>query len=123
MNPRNPTTRQVAPTMDSRALGRALVARVWNDERVFLAALTLFNLFLARRTFGAGIWADNDSVCHYAYVRHLLEDILPATGTFLGWTPKYDLGAPFLLDGGKSQVEMKKREHRQRRARRHFAVA
>ncbi|MGD0528688.1 MAG: hypothetical protein ABSE49_26365, partial [Polyangiaceae bacterium] len=78
------------------AAGRAL-ARLWTDERVFFVALTLFNLFLARRTFGGGIWADNDSVCHYAYVRHLLEEILPATGTFLGWTPKYDLGAPFLL--------------------------
>ena len=83
--------------MDPRALARAALRRAWNDERVFLALLTLFNLFLARRTFGAGIWADNDSVCHYAYVRHLLEDILPATGTFFGWTPKYDLGAPFLL--------------------------
>jgi hypothetical protein len=73
------------------------LARVWRDERLFFAALTLFNLFLARRTFGEGIWADNDSVCHYAYVRHLLEEVLPATGTFFGWTPKYDLGTPFLL--------------------------
>jgi len=96
-DPRNPNTRQVAATIDPRALARALLRRVWNDERVFLVALTLFNLFLARRTFGAGIWADNDSVCHYAYVRHLLEEILPATGTFLGWTPKYAMGAPFLL--------------------------
>ena len=83
--------------MDPRALARAALRRAWNDERVFLALLTLFNVFLARRTFGAGIWADNDSVCHYAYVRHLLEEILPATGTFLGWTPKYGMGAPFLL--------------------------
>jgi hypothetical protein len=75
----------------------ASVARVWKNERAFLAALTVFNLFLARRSFGAGIWADNDSVCHYAYLRHLLEEILPSTGTFIGWTPKYDLGAPFLL--------------------------
>jgi hypothetical protein len=75
----------------------ALAARVWEDERLFLVALTFFNVFLARRTFGSGIWADNDSVCHYAYVRHLLEEIWPATGTFMGWTPKYDLGTPFLL--------------------------
>jgi hypothetical protein len=73
------------------------VGRLWTSERLFFVALTLFNLFLARRTFGDGVWADNDSVCHYAYVRHLLEDILPATGTFFGWTPRYDLGAPFLL--------------------------
>ena len=61
----------------------AFASRVWTSDRLFFAALTLFNLFLARRTFGAGIWADNDSVCHYAYLRHLLEDILPATGTYL----------------------------------------
>jgi hypothetical protein len=73
------------------------LGRAWRDERLFYVALTLFNLFLARRTFGAGIWADNDSVCHYAYLRHLLEEILPATGTFLGWTPKYGMGSPFLL--------------------------
>jgi hypothetical protein len=71
--------------------------RLWTSEPRFAVALTLFNLFLARRTFKKGIWADNDSVCHYAYVRHLLEDILPATGTFMGFTPKYDLGTPFLL--------------------------
>src|SRR6516165_6753499 len=70
---------------------------LWNRNAVFFAALTLFNVFLARRTFGSGIWADNDSVCHYAYVRHLLEEFYPATGTFIGWTPKYDLGTPFLL--------------------------
>ena len=75
----------------------ALASRLWTSERLFLVALTLFNVFLARRTFKGGIWADNDSVCHYAYVRHLLEDILPATGSFIGFTPKYDLGAPFLL--------------------------
>jgi hypothetical protein len=75
----------------------AYASRFWKSEPHFFLALTLFNIFLARRTFKSGIWADNDSVCHYAYVRHLLEDILPATGTFFGFTPKYDLGAPFLL--------------------------
>ncbi len=75
----------------------ALASHLWTNERLFYVALTLFNIFLARRTFKSGIWADNDSVCHYAYVRHLVEDILPATGSFIGFTPKYDLGAPFLL--------------------------
>ncbi|MGH7297343.1 MAG: 6-pyruvoyl-tetrahydropterin synthase-related protein, partial [Polyangiaceae bacterium] len=72
-------------------------SRLWTDERLFYAALCVFNLFLARRTFKSGIWADADSVCHYAYVRHLLEEFYPATGTFIGFTPKFDLGAPFLL--------------------------
>jgi hypothetical protein len=72
-------------------------SRAWGNEALFFVALTAFNLFLARRTFKSGIWADNDSVCHYAYVRHLLEEFFPATGTFIGFTPKYDLGAPFLL--------------------------
>jgi hypothetical protein len=75
----------------------ALLRRLWTDERAFFLALTAFNLYLARNTFRAGIWADNDSVCHYAYLRHLLEEFYPATGTFFGWTPKYDLGAPFLV--------------------------
>ncbi|HEX3769853.1 MAG TPA: 6-pyruvoyl-tetrahydropterin synthase-related protein [Polyangiaceae bacterium] len=71
--------------------------RIWRDDRIFYPALVLFNLYLTRNTFRDGIWADNDSVCHYAYLRHLLEDFYPATGTFFGWTPKYDLGAPFLV--------------------------
>jgi hypothetical protein len=71
--------------------------RLWKNDRAFFVALTIFNLYLARNTFRAGIWADNDSVCHYAYLRHLLEEFYPATGTFFGWTPKYDLGAPFLV--------------------------
>jgi hypothetical protein len=77
-------------------LGRAL-RYVWDREWLFLLALTAFNVFLARRSFKDGIFADNDSVCHYAYARHLIEEFYPATGTFMGWTPKYDLGAPFLL--------------------------
>src|SRR5579863_9538039 len=88
------------PSTALRSAGDRLVAvgrRVWKDERVFFVVLTLFNLFLARRTFGSGIWADNDSVCHYAYLRHLLEEFYPATGTFTGFTPKFDLGTPFLL--------------------------
>jgi hypothetical protein len=70
---------------------------LWTNKRVFFAALTLFNLYAARNTFRSGIWADNDSVCHYAYLRHLLEEFYPATGTFFGWTPKYNLGTPFLV--------------------------
>jgi hypothetical protein len=79
------------------AAASSRASRLWTDERLFYVALTLFNVFLARRTFKEGIWADADSVCHYAYVRHLLEEFYPATGTFIGFTPKYDLGAPFLL--------------------------
>jgi hypothetical protein len=79
-----------------RGIGRGL-AHLWKSERLFFLTLTLFNVFLARRTFQSGIWADNDSVCHYAYLRHLIEEFYPATGTFVGFTPKYDLGAPFLL--------------------------
>jgi|CZKU01.1.fsa_nt_gi hypothetical protein len=79
------------------ATGRACLQRLWTNERAFFIALTLFNLYLARNTFRPGIWADNDSVCHYAYLRHLVDEFYPATGTFFGWTPKYDLGAPFLV--------------------------
>jgi len=88
------------PREAARSFARRLVhgaSRLWTNEALFFVALTGFNLFLARRTFKSGIWADNDSVCHYAYVRHLLEEFFPATGTFIGFTPKYDLGAPFLL--------------------------
>lgn len=88
------------PREAARSIARRLVqgaSRIWTNEALFFVALTAFNLFLARRTFKSGIWADNDSVCHYAYVRHLLEEFFPATGTFIGFTPKYDLGAPFLL--------------------------
>ena len=92
------TPRASKERLSSLALrGAEIASRLWKSEPLFLVALTLFNVFLARRTFKSGIWADNDSVCHYAYLRHLIEDILPATGTFIGYTPKYDLGAPFLL--------------------------
>ena len=70
---------------------------IWIHDRAFFVALTVLNLWVARNTFRSGIWADNDSVCHYAYLRHLVEEFYPATGTFFGWTPKYSLGAPFLI--------------------------
>ena len=77
--------------------GWNLVTFGWKNERVFLVALVLLDLFFARRTFQSGIWADNDSVCHYAYLRHLVEDVYPATGTFLAYSPKFNMGVPFLL--------------------------
>lgn len=86
--------------IDVRDIGREVWSRivvVWRKDRLFLATLLAFELFCARRTFGGGIWADNDSVCHYAYLRHLLEDIYPQTGTFLAYSPRFDLGVPFLL--------------------------
>jgi hypothetical protein len=78
-----------------RSLGFLRV--LWTSEAAFFAVLTAFNLYVARNTFRPGIWADNDSVCHYAYLRHLVEEFYPATGTFFGWTPKFNLGTPFLL--------------------------
>jgi len=71
--------------------------RVWRRDWAFLCVVTAMNLFLSRRTWHAGIWADNDSVCHYAYLRHLLDDFYPATGTFMGFTPKFNVGLPYLL--------------------------
>jgi hypothetical protein len=70
---------------------------LWTNDAAFFAALTAFNLYIARNTFQSGIWADNDSVCHYAYLRYLIDEFYPATGTFFGWTPKFNLGTPFLL--------------------------
>lgn len=70
---------------------------MWRSERLLLFALVLLNIFFARRTFQSGIWADNDSVCHYAYLRHLVEEVYPATGSFLGYSPKFNMGVPFLL--------------------------
>ncbi|MFO0734524.1 MAG: hypothetical protein U0270_01530 [Labilithrix sp.] len=82
------------------ALGRMVwswLLYVWRRDSLFLALLLAFELFCARHTFDGGIWADNDSVCHYAYLRHLLEEIYPQTGTFLAYSPRFDLGVPFLL--------------------------
>ena len=75
----------------------ALLGPLWRRNALFLLALTVLNLFFARRTFNAGIWADNDSVSHYAYLRYFVEEFWPKTGTFLGWCPKFNLGLPYLL--------------------------
>ena len=88
-----------ASALARRAAGASLgfLRVLWTNEAAFFAVLTAFNLYVARNTFRPGIWADNDSVCHYAYLRHLVEEFYPATGTFFGWTPKFNLGTPFLL--------------------------
>ncbi|MGH7329313.1 MAG: hypothetical protein ACREJX_13275, partial [Polyangiaceae bacterium] len=79
------------------AIARSAGKRVWENDRYFYAALTLFNLFVTRRMWTGGIFADNDSVCHYAYLRHLVDEFYPKTGTFLGFSPKFNMGVPFLL--------------------------
>ena len=79
------------------AFVRTLAERIWRSNRLFFVALTVMNLFLARRIVGGGIFADNDSVCHYAYLLHLADEFYPATGTFLGFSPKFNMGIPFLL--------------------------
>jgi len=71
--------------------------RLWAAPSYFLTAVIVFQVFLARNTFHDGIWADNDSVCHFAYARHLVEEFAPKTGTFLGYSPRFNMGVPFLL--------------------------
>lgn len=63
----------------------------------FLAALTLVQLFVARRGLTVSPLADIDSVCHVAYVDYFRRDFWPATHALVGYTPDYNLGAPFLL--------------------------
>ncbi len=70
--------------------------RLW-FSRWFYVIVVIAQLVLARRAFGGGVFADNDSVCHFAYLRHLVEEFYPATGTFLGYSPRYNSGVPFLL--------------------------
>ena len=79
------------------AIARSVGKRVWENDRYFYVALTVFNLFVTRRIWRDGIFADNDSVCHYAYLRHLVDEFYPKTGTFLGFSPKFNMGVPFLL--------------------------
>ncbi len=100
--PRDQVLAPVALEIPARAVARAgrslgPLRTLWTNDLAFFGVLTAFNLYVARNTFRAGIWADNDSVCHYAYLRHLVEEFYPATGTFFGWTPKFNLGTPFLL--------------------------
>ncbi len=76
---------------------RTAAVHVWRKDPLFLLLLCFVHVLLARRTFRDGIWADNDSVCHYAYLRHLLEDVYPHTGSFLGYSPRFNVGVPFLL--------------------------
>ncbi len=73
------------------------LSEIWRRDWAVLLAVCALNLFVSRRTWGGGIWADNDSVCHYAYLRHLLEEFYPATGTYMGFSPKFNMGVPFLL--------------------------
>lgn len=89
--------RAIAIGLRALGLARTILGRIWDDPRLFLVTLVLVGIFLARRSFREGIWADNDSVCHYAYLRHLVEEFYPQTGTFLGYSPKFNEGIPFLL--------------------------
>jgi len=63
----------------------------------FLAALTLAQLALSRRGLGPAPLADIDSVCHAAYVEYFVKVFWPETHALVGYTPDFNLGAPFLL--------------------------
>src|SRR5689334_11510808 len=75
----------------------SFLSRELRGDRVFLVGIALLMVFLARRTFRPGLWADNDSVCHYAYLRHLIEKVYPETGSVLAYSPSFNLGIPFLV--------------------------
>ncbi len=66
-------------------------------DRIFLSGIVALMLFLARGSFRPGLWADNDSVCHLAYLRHLRETIWQETGSILAYSPSFNLGVPFLV--------------------------
>jgi hypothetical protein len=74
-----------------------LATKAASDARYFFPLLAVMQLFVTRKVFGPGLLADIDSVCHVAYLRYLVEEFFPNTGTFFGYTPKFNGGAPFLL--------------------------
>jgi hypothetical protein len=86
-----PFVREIARKLAS------LGAEIWRRDWAVLLLVCALDLFLSRRTWGDGIWVDNDSVCHYAYLRHLIEEFYPATGTYMGFSPKFNMGIPYLL--------------------------
>lgn len=63
----------------------------------FLALLAAVQLVVARRGLVAAPLADIDSVCHVAYVEYFVRRFWPETHALVGYTPDYNLGAPFLL--------------------------
>ena len=54
-------------------------------------------VFLCRNAVGSAPLADVDSVCHTAYLDYFTREFFPNTGSLLGFTPRYNLGAPFLF--------------------------
>jgi hypothetical protein len=63
----------------------------------FLGTLTFAQLVLAWRGLGTAPLADIDSVCHVAYVDYFVKVFWPETHALVGYTPDFNLGAPFLL--------------------------
>lgn len=91
-----PSSRWDAAT---RAMGRVRdgALRGWRSPAALLLALALVHIVIIRRAFAAGALADIDSICHVSYLQYLRDEFHPNTGAFFGFTPKYNLGAPFLL--------------------------
>src|SRR5438270_13809698 len=69
----------------------------WTRPFVFLTLHALCQLALLRRVFREGALADIDSIAHVSYLRYFVDEFVPATASSFGYTPKYNLGAPFLL--------------------------
>ncbi len=63
----------------------------------FLGLLAIAQLVVARRGLVAAPLADIDSVCHVAYVEYFVQRFWPEAHALVGYTPDYNLGAPFLL--------------------------
>lgn len=77
------------------------VERAWRALQrrpaLLLLAHAMVQAWFFRRAFRAGALADVDSVAHVAYLKYLVREFHPSTGVLFGYTPQFNLGAPFLL--------------------------
>ena len=67
------------------------------NKKLCTSSLAIAQLVVARRGLVAAPLADIDSVCHVAYVEYFVQRFWPEAHALVGYTPDYNLGAPFLL--------------------------
>ena len=75
----------------------AYLRSLWNVDARFWFVFFVLQALLVRNVFHEGMLADNDSMGHYGFLRHFVEEFWPQTHALFGFSERYNFGAPYLL--------------------------
>jgi 6-pyruvoyl-tetrahydropterin synthase related domain len=97
LNSRVPSRSDSSPLESAVDRGVGYLRSLWIVDARFWSVFFALQAVLVRNVFREGMLADNDSMGHYGFLRHFVEEFWPQTHALFGFSERYNFGVPYLL--------------------------